>query len=77
MVGCPYDHIVAKEALPCSAAIGKSLLESVLLFLERTTYKSSLPLSLPLCKSLGLETLLVCDISLYIPVDSTLLFFQQ
>jgi hypothetical protein len=53
--------------------VGKNLLESVLLVLERAAYKSGLLLSLPPYENLGLDALFTCDICLYIPVDSTLL----
>jgi hypothetical protein len=54
--------------------VGKNLLKSVLLVLERAAYKSGLPLSLPLYKNLGSDALFICDICLYIPIDSTLLY---
>jgi hypothetical protein len=53
--------------------VGKNLLESVLLVLERAAYKSGLPPSLPPYRNLGSDALFSCDICLYIPVDSTLL----
>jgi hypothetical protein len=54
--------------------VGKNLLESVLLVLERAAYKSGLPPSLPPYRNLGSDALFLCDICLYIPVNSTLLY---
>jgi hypothetical protein len=56
--------------------VGKNLLESVLLVLERAAYKSGLPPSLPPYKNLGSDTLFSCDICLYIPIDNTLLYLS-
>jgi hypothetical protein len=60
--------------LKINSSVGKNLLESVLLVLERAAYKSGLPPSLPLYRNLGLDALFLCDICLYIPVDSTLFY---
>jgi hypothetical protein len=62
-----------EAAVEVKAAVGKNLLESVLLVLERAAYKSGLQLSLPPYEILGSDALFTCDICLYIPVDSTLL----
>jgi hypothetical protein len=60
---------VKVEFRGCRECVGKNLLESVLLVLERAAYKSGLP---PY-RNLGSDALFSCDICLYIPVDSTLL----
>src|SRR3981081_2888800 len=69
-------HLQPKNCLISITAkcVGKNLLESVLLVLERAAYKSGLPPSLPPYRNLGSDALFSCDICLYIPVDRTLLY---
>jgi hypothetical protein len=54
--------------------VEKNLLKSVLLVLKQAAYKLGLSPSLLLYRNLGSDALFLCDICLYIPIDSTLLY---
>jgi hypothetical protein len=72
ILGCSFASPVSLAI--AGTLVGKNLLESVLLVLERAAYKSGLPPSLPPYRNLGSDALFSCDICLYIPVDSTLFY---
>jgi hypothetical protein len=60
------SHITILASITQNNTIGKNLLESVLLVLERAAYKSGLPLRLPPYENLGSDALFACDICLYV-----------